>query len=319
MTNNFDAPLRRLTSRLGNPKFFESLRKSDYDKLMNNLGKLDQTKRVDYINCVLNWLSLNNGTQFTKKFSYFGLDLEHQIGYDNNTHDTVGDILGLELKCQSIAAKSALRLTTKLGSEIANTIQKMIQEKCRKEIKLNYQSVSQIVYYGDAYSFHNKGQTLNSEERKEHGYILQNGEVLKNGVENKLGRFKFKVWGSRLIFFIRPNGYRNWIKKEVGINLNSVFSKFENGFVYCLHYPRERKQKNVLLTSFHVNLSITGLIQGIRDQDICLEIRYGGGSKGKYQNSGDAFQISRSKIEKLLFNTVLAKPITNGYSLVKIN
>jgi len=267
---------------------------------------------------VLNWLSSNNGKQFNKTHANFGLDLEYLLGYEGNIHDKDGDILGLELKCQSISTKTPVRLTTKLGAEISNLIQEVIKKRCRKEIIERYKEKSSIVYYGDAYSYHNNGLKLDLEQRIENGFIIQNGEVMKIGVENKLGRFKFDLEKSRLVIYIKPEGYKIWIRERLDVNIHSVFSKFKNGFVYCLHYPREWKRKNVLLASFHVKLNASSLVRRICWGDIGLEIRFGDGHKGKYNSSGDAFQLSRSKLEKILFNSHLAEPITNGYQIKKL-
>ncbi|MEC8384937.1 MAG: hypothetical protein VXZ89_06040 [Candidatus Thermoplasmatota archaeon] len=318
MSIRLDNALRRLSRRMGDPSYWPSLRKSDYDLLMDNLSKLDEDLRLQYVNRVLNWLSSNNGKQFKKTHAYFGLDLEYQIGYESNIHNTDGDILGVELKCQSISGNAPLRLTTKMGAEISNLIQEVIKKRCRKEIIEKYKEKSKIVYYGDAYSYHNNGSELNIEQRIEHGFIIQNGEVLKLGVENSLGRFKFDFEKSHLVICVKPEGYTRWIRERVGLNLSSLFSKFKNGFVYCLHYPREWKRKNVLLASFHVKLNALSIHTRIRTGVIGLEIRYGGGKRGKYESSGDAFQISRSNLENILFNSYLSKPLSNEYQIKKL-
>ncbi|MFL2985113.1 MAG: hypothetical protein ACJZ5B_06500 [Candidatus Poseidoniaceae archaeon] len=318
MSGRLDNALLRLSRRMGNPSFWPGLRKSDYNLLMDNLDQLDEDVRLQYVNRVLNWLSSNNGKQFKKTHSYFGLDLEHQIGYESNIHDKDGDILGVELKCQSISGKAALRLTTKLGAEVSNLIQEVIKKRCRREIIERYKEKSNIVYYGDAYSYHNNGSELNIEQRIENGFIIQNGEVLKLGVENSLGRFKFDFEKSYLVICVKPEGYTRWIRERVGINISSLFSKFKNGFVYCLHYPRDWKRKNVLLTSFHVKLNEVSIHARIRTGVIGLEIRYGGGKRGKYESSGDAFQISRTKLENILFNSYLAEALSNGYQIKKL-
>lgn len=318
MSNKLDNALTRLSSRIGNPNFWPSLRKNDYNLLMENLEQLEENKRLQYVNRVLKWLSSNNGKQFGKTHAYFGLDLEFQLGYENNTHDKDGDILGLELKCQSISTKTPLRLTTKLGGEISTLVQKVIKKRCRKEIIEKYKEKSSIVYYQDAYSYHNNGSKLTLEQRIENDFIIQNGEVMKLGVENNLGRFKFDLERSHLVICIKPEGYRRWIRERLDVNIHSVLSKFKDGFVYCLHYPRERKKKNVLLTSFHVKLNTLSLVNRIHWGDIGLEIRYGGGKRGKYQSSGDAFQISRSKLEQILYNSYLTEPITNEYEIKRL-
>lgn len=318
-----DESLAILHTKLAFPELPIETTGPHYSYLMENLSRINARKKLRYVNAVLQWLAKSNGEMLPKNKQYFGEDLEHRLGYVTNS-STKGDILGLELKGMNlISSKSskksttALRLTTKISTEFATLLQGVINSHYLR-VRQYYSDKKNVVYYGDYYERTNQTR-LSDDERSANGFLLNAGEVLKCGKESKLGTVKIDINSDGyLVIFVKPPGYSRWYSRTQRIRIRDVFSKFSNGMVLVWAYPRKRESERIILSSYYVAVNQSILVSMFKQGKIGLEIRYGGGGRGRFDSSGDAMQLSRPELEKLIFESNFSTPISPDFRLQRL-
>ncbi|MDC3267814.1 hypothetical protein OAU14_00170 [bacterium] len=293
-----------------------------YSFLMENISSINQEQRLRYINAVISWFPKNYGVSFPKIKAKFGEDLEHRLGYSANS-STAGDILGLEMKAMYLVGKSgkkgttSLRLTTKLSTEFSKLVQHVINTHFKQKTKKRYSTKQRIVYYNDYYKNKNQRELKTDQERRNAGYLLTSGEILKCGKENRLRRVKVDIdRDGVLIIYVKPPGYSKWYSRRIPeVRICDVFSKFTNGMLFAWGYPRKREAQRVLLPSYYVDVNPNTFERWFKSGKIGLEIRYGEGRYGKFDSSGDAMNMSRAEVEKMIFESFYSTPITSEFKL----
>jgi len=269
----------------------------EYEWLMKNQHLISAQRRANYVTDIVKFLRSNHSLEIPEgdlnskgNLKKEGNRIEYLLGIPENNYSG-GDLYGVELKSLKIDSSTPLRLTTtSLGTAIKTL--------AGKQGRSYYTEIRNVVFYPKVH-----GKELPKRNR----YLIKNGETIFVDLVNKFNRFKFTLDDNNIMStFVRFKKSGPWEKTDACVDLKQKMGKFSKGIILVFYTGRDynRSQKtyqkaNLLHTEIMLDVNTDWIMERILEKKIGVEIRYGGGKK--FDDSGPAWEISRSDLNELIY------------------
>jgi hypothetical protein len=262
----------------------------DYNWLMGHATLVSPEDRAEYVTRVVRFLRLNHSQSIPDVEGYNEGDrVEHWIGIPRN-NSPVGDLYGIELKTLNFKA-TYLRFTT--CSILTRARDRLIEADWPIPVPI------QNYVYFPRHQDHIDQQITNPRGHRP-PFISFNGENLFCNQPNRWGRLRLHLEGHELSIRVRGAGLGRWLNCQDTLDMCDYFSKFQRGTILVFRHGRSGRRNNLLHTEVISQLNTDYLLQMLETNQLYMEIRLK--NPGRPRNSGEAWEISRSTLNEILYD-----------------